>query len=225
MKNCIMSNRRTAHRMRASLGAAAFAAAIAGPLAQSAHADPVAPPRVPSTIQAPSGHSPFLVGHAVGTQNYTCKRVGPDVKFVLFTPEARLVKGDEQLTSHYFSPNPFEANSDPTVLSDHTIRPTWRHSRDTSTVWAKAVPNAASAVAPDAIPWLLLQVAGAQKGTNGGDSLTPTTFIQRINTTGGMAPSTGCTTPAEIGNQAFVPYTADYVFFKKTADADTSGRD
>jgi len=45
--------------------------------------------------------------------------------------------------------------------------------------------------------------------------LTKTTFIQRLNTTGGLAPSTGCTSPADIGHLAFVPYTADYFFYKK----------
>jgi len=37
---------------------------------------------------------------------------------------------------------------------------------------------------------------------------------QRVNTTGGVAPSTGCESQADVGHRAFVPYTADYVFFK-----------
>ena len=47
----------------------------------------------------------------------------------------------------------------------------------------------------------------------GGDTLTATTFIQRVNTSGGIAPSTGCTSSTDVGKQAFVPYTADYVFY------------
>jgi len=216
MKNFIRSkNHSNRGGLLAAAAATALAAALTPPLLRSAHAESVAAPKVPDTIQAPAGNKAFLVGHAVGTQNYICRPAGNGVKFMLFTPEAVLSEGKQQLTSHYFSPNPFEANSEPTVLGDRMVRPTWRHSRDASTVWAKAVPNAASAVTSDAIPWLLLQVAGAQKGPTGGDALTPATFIQRINTTGGLAPSEGCTSPAEIGNQAFVPYTADYVFFKK----------
>ena len=32
---------------------------------------------------------------------------------------------------------------------------------------------------------------------------------------GGSAPADGCSTSADVGNQALVPYTADYVFFRK----------
>ena len=43
-------------------------------------------------------------------------------------------------------------------------------------------------------------------------------FIQRINTSGGSAPATGCASLADVGNKQFVHYTADYVFF--TSDHD-----
>lgn len=87
------------------------------------------------------------------------------------------------------------------------------HSRDTSTVWAALIGQAT--VSPDAIPWLLLPVEkiGAQNGPTGGDTLTATSFIQRLNTTGGLAPATGCDSLANVGSKAFVPYTADYVFY------------
>ena len=201
--------------------ATVLALAFAVPLPHAVHAEPAAAlPRVPANIQAPPGNKAFQVGHAVGTQNYICGRAGSDVKFILFTPEAVLTKDDQQLTTHFFSPNPFETNTDPTVASEHVIRATWRHSRDTSTVWAKMAPNGTSSVTPGAIPWLLLQVVGAQKGPTGGHALTATTFIQRLNTSGGIPPSAGCTAPTEIGHQAFVPYTADYVFYRKAADND-----
>jgi len=45
--------------------------------------------------------------------------------------------------------------------------------------------------------------------------MTKTTFIQRLNTKGGSAPADGCSTPADVGNQTLVPYTADYYFFRK----------
>ena len=82
---------------------------------------------------------------------------------------------------------------------------------------AKVDPDNSSSdpdfVAPGAIAWLLLQVVGAQDGPDGGDTLTATTFIQRLNTSGGVAPSTGCTSSTDVGHQAFVPYTADYFFY------------
>jgi hypothetical protein len=87
---------------------------------------------------------------------------------------------------------------------------------DTSTVWAVALASSSNPGfgEPGAIPWLLLQVVGAQDGPTGGDTLTATTFIQRLNTSGGIAPSTGCTEPAHVGKKDLVPYEADYVFYK-----------
>ena len=69
-------------------------------------------------------------------------------------------------------------------------------------------------VAPGAIPWLRLQVVEAQDGPTDGDKLTATTFIQRVNTSGGAAPSIGCTLSTDVGKKELVPYTADYVFYK-----------
>lgn len=187
-------------------------------LPQLAQAQNVTPPPVPDNkLQVEAGNEAFLLGHAVGTQNYVCKPSGTGVKFVLFTPEATLFKDndDRQIITHYFSPNPFEPNTDATVVADGLIRATWQ-ARDTSTVWAKVhQPDGTLTVDPNAIAWLLLDVVGAQDGPTGGHTLSDTTFIQRVNTTGGLAPSTGCTSSTDLGNQAFVPYTADYVFYKK----------
>jgi Protein of unknown function (DUF3455) len=36
-----------------------------------------------------------------------------------------------------------------------------------------------------------------------------------LNTTGGLAPKTGCSSLTDVGNKAFVPYTADYFFYRK----------
>jgi hypothetical protein len=114
-----------------------------------------------------------------------------------------------QVTTHFFSPNPHEGG---------TIRATWQHARDTSTVWAQAThhpSNDPAFVAPGAIPWLLLQRVGAQPGPSGGDTLTATTYLQRLNTAGGVAPSTGCASAADVGAKAFVPYSADYLFYRR----------
>jgi hypothetical protein len=61
---------------------------------------------------------------------------------------------------------------------------------------------------------LLLQRVGSQAGPTGGTTLTGTTFIQRLNTVGGLAPSTGCENSQDLGAKAFIPYTADYFFYK-----------
>ena len=195
-------------------GVVAVVFAISSP--QSAYAgDIVVPPLPPGLAPVPAGNKLFLGTHAVGTQNYVCKPSGAGVAYVLFTPEATLFGEDGgQAITHFFSPNPFEPNTDPKVMANGTIRATWQY-RDTSTVWAKVhQPNGAVTVDPNAIAWLLLDVVGAQNGPTGGDKLTATTFIQRLSTTGGLAPSTGCSSLTDVGNQAFVPYKADYFFYK-----------
>jgi hypothetical protein len=176
-----------------------------------AFADHLKAPRVPANIQVPAGNKLFLEGHGVGTQNYICLPSGTGFKFTLFTPQAIVFNDDnKEVTTHYFSPNPVEGG---------TIRATWQYSRDASTVWGLVGPGESSSdpnfVAPDAIAWLLVRVVGAKDGPTRGKTLTETTFIQRLNTSGGVAPSTGCSSSADVGNQAFVPYTADYFFYKK----------
>ena len=168
---------------------------------------PIGVPSVPPNIAVLPPNRPFLVGHAFGTQNYVCLPSGDEFKFKLFTPQATLFDGaGRQIITHFFSPDP----DDPAG----TIRATWQHSRDTSGVWGKVVPGDNATVDPTAIDWLRVTVVTTEGGRKG--ALTRTTFIQRVNTTGGLAPSTGCSSASDVGTQAFVPYTADYIFY--TAD-------
>ena len=192
---------------------------------QPARAGEITPPPLPDNMApVPAGNKLFLGTHAVGTQNYVCKPSGAGVASVLFTPEATLFGEDGgQAITHNFSPNPFEPNTDPKVVAPGgTIRATWQY-LDTSRVWAKVHANdpdpingkkGAVTVDTTAIAWLLLDGVGSQKGPTGGDKLFGTSFVQRLNTKGGLAPSTGCSSLTDLGNTAFVPYTADYFFYK-----------
>jgi hypothetical protein len=151
---------------------------------------------------------------ASGTQNYVCVpgQNGPAWKFL--GPQATLFvtfpwingEGRQQITTHFLSANPAEAGK---------ARPTWQHSLDSSAVWGnvKEISSDPAFVAPGAIPWLLLEVVGKQRGPMGGSALTETTYIQRLNTGGGVAPSSGCTESA-YGLFALVPYTTDYLFYR-----------
>ena len=189
--------------------------------ARAARADGnITPPTLPPGMApVPAGNKLVLGTHAVGTQNYVCKPSGAGVAYVLFTPEATLFGEDGgQVITHNFSPNPFEPNTDPKVVANGTIRATWQY-RDTSIVWAKLhatdkTGSGAVTVDQQAIAWLLLDGVGSQSGPTGGDKLKDTTFVQRLNTTGGLAPLTGCSSLTDLGNTAFVPYTADYFFYK-----------
>lgn len=206
------------------LNASVIAAALVISMSQSASAHEVTPPEVPVDIQVPAGNVAFLEGAAVGTQNYACSPSGTGFAWILFTPEATLFnRAEKQIITHFFGPNAADAdvNTDPRVISKRAIRAAWQ-ARDTSTVWARVSPLSRPVVVrPDSIPWLLLEVVGTQEGPTGGDTLVPTTFIQRVNTVGGLAPATGCSTAADVGKKAFIPYTADYFFFSK-ADAAAS---
>jgi hypothetical protein len=177
-------------------------------LPPSAAADHVIPPPVPGNLNVPDGNRAFLIAHAYGTQNYLCLPSGSGFAWTFFGPQATLFDDrDHQVMTHFLSPNPDE---------NGTPRATWQHSRDTSTVWAAAIATSVdpSFVAPGAIPWLLLQVVGTEYGPTWGDKLTKTTYIQRVNTSGGVAPATGCAGAADVGKRALVPYTTDYVFYR-----------
>jgi hypothetical protein len=69
-------------------------------------------------------------------------------------------------------------------------------------------------VQPGAIAWLLAREAGTRAGAAGGTHLAQTRFVQRINTVGGIAPASGCASTSDVGHTAFVPYAADYVFYR-----------
>jgi len=126
MKNCNALKNQTTNRILLTVCASALTVAFAIAFPQPAYADDLTPPPVPGNIKVEAGNEAFLVGHGVGTQNYVCLPSGTGVAYVLFTPEATLFSDDEkQLTTHFFSPNPFE---------NSTVRATWQHSRDTSTV-------------------------------------------------------------------------------------------
>ena len=210
MKNRKTSENQIGRRILLMASAAALAVAFNGPTYTSGHRRQVNPPPVPTNIEAPVGHRAYLLGRAVGTQNYVCLPSGAGAAWAFFAPQATLFNDDDQqIITHFLSANPDEA---------FLPRATWQDSRDTSSVWAFATPDTTSTdsrfVAPGAIPWLRLQVSGDEEGPRGGDKLTETTYIQRVNTAGGIVPSTGCAVAADIGKKALVPYTADYFFYR-----------
>ncbi len=168
--------------------AAAVAMTTATVLAASS-AWALTPPTVPAAIQVPAGNTLFLVGHAAGTQIYTCAPSGSTFAWTLSAPAAVLYDdAGRSIIRHYAGPS-------------------WR-ANDGSTVVATRIAGAPSPL-PNTIPWLLLKATPTQ----GTGLLTPTTYIQRINTTGGVAPSSGCDA-AHVGATTAVLYTADYYFYR-----------
>ena len=192
----------------------AYLAALVGawlasqPIPATARDARLTPPEVPTDLAVSSvTHRLFLIGHAVGTQNYVCiRRLSGEFAWVPFGPQATLFSDDgEQVITHYLSANPDEQGAQ---------RATWQHSKDSSQVWAMMIAETRDAayVEPGAIPWFLLQVVGDEDGPTGGRKLTKTRYIQRVHTSGGSAPTSGCET---IGARALVPYTTDYYFWSE----------
>ena len=205
---CNTLKKHAARRILLTAYAVGLGVAFGLSLPEAALADHVTPPRAPSAIQVPPGSKAFLEGHAVGTQNYVCLPSASGFAWTFFGPQATLFKDNGgQIITHFLSPNPDEGG---------VARATWQHSKDTSTIWAVAIASSSDPkfVAPGAIPWLLLRVVGDQTGPTGGDQLLETTHIQRLNTSGGVAPSTGCSQSTHVGTKALVSYTTDYMFYK-----------
>jgi hypothetical protein len=172
------------------VGIAAAAAMLSTtPVASAAQEGPT----VPGAIAVPAGNKVFLFGRATGVQIYACNNGtwGPTS-----TPRATLVDDKGK------------------VVATHFGGPTWQ-ARDGSTVVGSLPPKASAPSPKGSIEWLLLTPKSTAPGPDG-DKLAKTTFIQRVNTTGGLAPTTNCKTgddPVEI------PYTADYYFWKATGSA------
>lgn len=177
-----------------------------------------------STITPPVGNSLFLATHGVGTQGYVCLPKDGAASWTVngARPEATLfanIFGEPvQIITHFLSPDTNPNENAPSPLPFGSV--TWQSSFDSSKVWAQkfsSIPAGSDASCPNAgaIDCLLLQSIGTEKGPTGGKIMTKTTFIQRLNTSGGSAPATGCSVAGDVGHQALVPYSADYLFFRQ----------
>lgn len=92
------------------------------------------------------------------------------------------------------------------VLGKYYAGPTWE-SNDGSKVTGKQLATAPGAA--NAIP---LQLVKANPSTGSG-VMTDITYIQRLNTMGGVAPSDSCAAD-NVGAKKLVKYQADYLFYK-----------
>ena len=179
----------------------------------------VTPPTTPDTIAVPAGNSAYLVGHAFGSQGYTClpTSTGGTAWNPTARPEATLFTdlfgAKFQIITHFQSIN---EKPKPGIVPPLSGNATWQSSFDSSRVWAvrangiDAGSDPASCPHEGSIQCLLLQSVGNAKGPTGGNLLFKTTFIQRLNTAGGAVPTSVCT----VGQTQLQPYTADYYFFR-----------
>jgi hypothetical protein len=141
-------------------------------------------------LTPPPGAKLVLHTQAQGYQVYTCKAENAQYSWAFKQPDADLFDESGKSIGH------------------HSAGPSWQLS-DKSQVTGKLVASVNSTDA-DAVPWLLLTVVNH----SGSGLLSQVTDIQRLNTSGGKAPDTGCDSE-HVGAEARVPYTADYYFFSK----------
>jgi Protein of unknown function (DUF3455) len=167
------------------------AAAAVLSVTQVAQAGPP-PPVVPSKIEVRDGNKVFLVGHGVGVQIYSCNTTSSGFAWGSSRP------GRTCTTTTASSSSPTSAGQ---PGRPSTAAGSWASSWTLS----PSMPP----------PWLLLSAASTAAGPDG-DRLVATTYIQRIATTGGLAPPASECNATTAGTVAEVPYTADYYFWKKT---------
>ena len=187
--------------------------------AQTPMATTPVPPAAPSNLQVPPGNVAYLEYRAVGTQNYACVPESPDnplaYRWSFQGPQATLFDPvfGFQTGTHYLS-----AVSRP----DSGGLPTWQDNTG-ATVWATEVAASTDPafVDPSAISWLLLKTVFF-KGVGG---VAGASYIQRVNTQGGLAPgqltntqppseTSSCASGADVGKISFEPYKADYAFYR-----------
>lgn len=146
-------------------------------------------PELPATcgsIAAPEGHKLAFHVYAKGVQIY--KWNGSSWTFV--GPEATLYAEE-----NYFG-----------EVGNHGFGPHWT-SKSGSRVKAARVQNTGCRPDADAIEWLLLKMTE----TSGSGIFGRVAYIQRTNTTGGMAPAEA----GMLNEVREIPYTAEYYFYRE----------
>jgi hypothetical protein len=141
-------------------------------------------PAACADIAAPAGNKVSFQTYAIGAQVYRWDGAA----WVFVAPAAILYANadyDGEVGTHYAGPT-WESNSGSMVVARRV---------------AGCTPDANS------IPWLLLEAVS----TEGPGVFKRVTFIQRVNTVGGLAPSTPGTFAGEVKE---VFYTATYVFYR-----------
>jgi hypothetical protein len=170
---------------------AVAAVALLGACATSKPVPPVV--AIPAALAAPADETLQRTLDASGVQIYECRAKAGDAsaaEWAFVAPEAQL----------------FDANG--LAVGKHYAGPTWESSDGSKVVGV--VKAKADATEAGAIPWLLL----ATHSTGGAGAFANVTSVQRVATSGGAAPSAGCT-PSAIGQQARVPYKAQYTQYAK----------
>jgi hypothetical protein len=163
-------------------------AAASPALANDAGRTPELPSPICDKVNVEAGNEVSAHVYALGVQIYRWS----GTNWVFIAPEATLY-GDPC----YFG-----------QVGIHYAGPTWE-ANDGSFVKAARVDGCTPF--RGAIPWLLLKKTSASGDGRFGE----VTFVQRVNTIGGVAPAEA---GAFVGDEARVPYTTEYYFYRASKD-------
>lgn len=147
------------------------------------------PPLPSPTLKTPDDSRLAFYYDAIGVQIYTCQATSTGYAWTFQAPEAKLFDRRGQLVVKHYG------------------GPTWESVSDHSKVVAKKLKEFTAHA--DAIPELLLE-ATVHDGKGEMDDVS---YIQRLETVGGLAPTSGCDA-AHLGATARADYTATYFFYR-----------
>ncbi|HTD88465.1 MAG TPA: DUF3455 domain-containing protein [Candidatus Binatia bacterium] len=159
--------------------------------ARSVQANDNRAPDVPPGLETPGDtNKVHFHAYAVGVQIYSARHSSTSPTGFEWNPASR--------------PDAVLFDSDGDIVGSHYVGPTWESNSGSYVKGARV--NGVTLNAND-IPWLLLRAVSS----SGPGVLNGTTYIQRVNTDGGIVPSTP---PARGDDEASVPYTAEYYFYR-----------
>ena len=145
---------------------------------------------LPEAVRVPAGQKQLMATTGVGEITYECrekKDMAGAHEWAFVAPVATLYAADRKVVGKYYA------------------GPTWE-SADGSKVTGKQV-----AVAPASPGSIALQLVKAEPAMGAG-AMQGVSYIQRLNTKGGVAPAMACDAAGK-GKRQQVAYEADYVFY------------
>lgn len=155
---------------------------------------------LPAAVQVPAGNKVAMETVGVGNITYQCsprKDMAGQFEWGFVGPDARLNDRSGKQVGKYYGPPA-----------------TWE-SMDGSKLTATQI-----AVAPSGTGNIPTQLVKANPATGRG-TMSGVTYIQRVDTKGGVAPATPCAAD-NVGAKQVVQYQADYIFYKAQVSTSTS---
>ena len=145
---------------------------------------------LPAAVQVPAGNKVAMEMVGVGTITYKCsakKDMGDQFEWVFVGPDAKLNDRNGKQLGKYYGPPATWESMDGSKLTGTQVA--------VAPATAGSIPNQLVKANP---------ASGAMRGI---------TYIQRVNTMGGVAPAATCAAN-NMGAEQIVKYQADYIFYK-----------